>query len=65
MVFSSVSSNYRGTACGLLEVVTSLSSFAGLGIVLASHPDERTILALMTILFLSAKLIQQKGDVHV
>ena len=64
IVLSSVSSNYRGAACGILEVVISLGSFTGLAIVLAFQPDQRTILLIMSALFLSAKFIQQKGEAH-
>ena len=63
-ILSSVSSNYRGTACGIIEVIISLAALAGLGIVLFFGPREKMILALMTILFLVALIVQKNGERH-
>lgn len=63
-ILSSVSSNYRGTACGIIEVIISLAALAGLGTILIFGPSEWTILFLMTILFLAAFIIQRSGEKH-
>lgn len=63
-ILSSVSSNYRGTTCGIIEVIISLAALAGLGTILIFHPREKVILLLMVLLFLGAFIIQKAAEKH-
>jgi hypothetical protein len=62
VILSSVSSNYRGVACGILEVIISISALLGLGMVILFNPNEREILFLMTLLFLMSTILQKRSE---
>lgn len=64
VVLSATSVNYRGTACGIIDLIISLSSIVGAAIVIFLSPNEISILLMTMILFICATVIQKKGERH-
>lgn len=64
VVLSATSANYRGTACGVIDLIIALASIIGVSIVVFFNPSEPIILLMTIILFLSATIIQKKGEKH-
>lgn len=62
IILSNLSSKVRGTACGVIDLVISLSSLIGLSTILFINPNELTVVLLTTILFLIALIIQKQGE---
>jgi MFS family permease len=62
VILSSTSVDYRGTICGLIEGITSLSAFIGLATILLFKPNKVSILMLMTFFFFLATIIQKKAE---
>jgi hypothetical protein len=65
VVLSATSLNYRGTACGVIDIVVNSSAVSGLVIVLLFGPKEVAILGMTTVLFLVATIAQKFGEAHV
>ncbi len=65
VVLSAISANYRGTACGIIDLLIALSSIIGVAIVVFLNPSQTLILLMTVILFISATAIQKKGEKHV
>ncbi len=64
VVLSATSANYRGTACGIIDLIIALASIIGVSIVVFFNPGETLILLMTIILFISATAIQKKGEKH-
>lgn len=65
VVLSATSASYRGTACGIIDLIIALSSIIGVAIVILLSPTETLILSMTIILFLISTVIQKKGEKHV
>ncbi len=64
VILSATSVNYRGTACGIIDLVIAIASIIGVGIVVFFNPGELLILLMSAILFLTATIVQKKGEKH-
>lgn len=61
-ILTSISSKFRGVTCGLIDSITSLSSFIGLSIILLFNPTQIEVLILMSFLYLAATVIQKRSE---
>jgi len=52
VVLSATSANYRGTACGIIDLIIALASIIGVSIVVFFNPGETLILLMTIILFI-------------
>ena len=64
VILSSTSADFRGTACGFIDLVIALASIIGVLIVIVFNPGEVLVLGMTVVLFIIAMTLQKRGERH-
>jgi MFS family permease len=64
IALSSVSANYRGTVCGIVEAIIAIAAALGVGTIIIIKPTDIQLLVITSVLFCMAMLIQKLGEKH-
>ncbi|NGX36715.1 MAG: hypothetical protein K1000chlam1_01567 [Candidatus Anoxychlamydiales bacterium] len=62
VILSSSLSTFRGTACGMIDGIISLSAIIGLSLILILQPKALVVLIITTLLFSSSTILQKIGE---